>query len=115
MELLAVALIFFGETASIAAELIASRRFSSVGGSYLSHVSLWMFLLITVAGIMLVTGYMLGYAHLKNIWIIAALSIGSILVVEPIMAYLLFREMPTTGAAIGLVLGALGTLAALFL
>lgn len=115
MQFLAVALIFLGEAGSIAAELIASRGLAARGGSYLSFLSLGMYLLIAIAGIMLVTGYMLGYAHLKNIWIIAAISIGSILVIEPVMAYLLFREAPTLGAWIGLILGGVGTLAALFL
>ncbi len=114
MQFLALILIFFGEAFSIGAELVASRRLAA-GGSYFSTISLCMFLLVTLGGIMLVAGYMLGYAHLKNIWIIVAISIGSVLIVEPILAFLLFREVPTMGAALGLVFGILGTLASLFL
>jgi hypothetical protein len=109
----AILLVFFGEVFSIGAELIASKRFAAGVGSYLS-VFLPMFLLITVGGGLLVGGYMLGYTHLKNIWIITALSVGSILIVEPIMAFLMFQQLPTLGAGIGLCLGALGILAALF-
>jgi hypothetical protein len=58
---------------------------------------------------------MVGYAHLKNIWIVMAVSVGSIVVVEPLLAYMMFEHLPTTGAVIGLVLGVVGILAALFL
>lgn len=73
-----------------------------------------MFLLISVGGILLVCGYALGYTYLKNIWIIVAISVGAILV-EPILALLLFRDVPTAGSLIGLAFGALGTLAAIIL
>ncbi|WP_229169629.1 MULTISPECIES: hypothetical protein [Bradyrhizobium] len=74
-----------------------------------------MFLLISFGGILLVFGYALGYMHLKNIWIIVAISVGTILVVEPILTLLLFRDLPTAGSLIGLTLGALGAFAAIFL
>lgn len=108
----AVALIFFGEAFSIAAELHASRRALQDPGSFVTIFGP-MFLLITLGGALLVAGYMLGYLHMKNIWIIAAVSIGSIVVVEPILAWTLFHQIPTTGALIGLVLGVLGVLFAL--
>ena len=114
IKLTAVLLVFLGETLSILAELVASKRVAADSSNYLT-VFFWPFVLIVVGGAMLVAGYMLGYLHLKNIWIIAALSVGSILIVEPILAFVLFRQAPTLGAAIGLILGALGTLSALFL
>ena len=114
MKLVAVLLVFFGEAFSILAELAASKGVAANSSNYLS-IFFWASLLVVVGGAMLVGGYMLGYLHLKNIWIIAAISVGSILVVEPIVAFILFRQMPTLGATIGLILGALGTLSALFL
>ncbi|MGY8684386.1 hypothetical protein Q2941_42535 [Bradyrhizobium sp. UFLA05-153] len=62
-----------------------------------------MFLLIMLGGILLVSGYAIGYMHLKNIWIIVATSVGSIVVAEPILTFLLFREVPISGSLIGLV------------
>ncbi|TWB89463.1 hypothetical protein FBZ93_116182 [Bradyrhizobium macuxiense] len=112
-KLVAVGAIFVGETLSIIAELVASKQFGKAG-EYLTTL-LPMFLLITIGGTLLVCGYALGYMHLKNIWIIVAISVGAILVVEPILTFLLFREVPTTGSLIGLAFGALGTLAAIFL
>ncbi|MGY4315171.1 hypothetical protein [Bradyrhizobium sp. JR3.5] len=38
-----------------------------------------------------------------------------IVVVEPLLTVLLFRDLPTVGSLIGLALGGLGTLAAIFL
>jgi hypothetical protein len=112
--LIAILLIFVGEALSIGAELGASRRFAEHNDAYVL-IFLWMFPLIALGGALLVVGYMLGYSHLKNIWIIAAVSVSSIVVVEPLLAFLLFRQLPTFGAAIGFALGVLGTLAALFL
>jgi hypothetical protein len=106
----ALAAIFAGEGASIIAELLASKRYAEFGS-----IAWPMFVLITLGGVLLVFGYVLAYAHFKNIWIIAAVSIGSILVIEPALAYLLFRETPGLGAWIGLILGAIGTLAAVFI
>ncbi|HEV8666222.1 MAG TPA: hypothetical protein VN665_00025 [Candidatus Paceibacterota bacterium] len=112
-RLAAVLLVFFGEAFSIAAELVAAKRIG-MGGNY-PHIFILATIVVIFGGAMLIAGYMLGYLYLKNIWIIAAISVGSILIVEPIVAYALFRQMPTLGAGIGLVLGVLGTLAALFL
>lgn len=113
LKIVAVGAIFFGEALSIIAELIASRQFGKAGGHLTTLLP--MFLLISVGGILLVCGYALGYMYLKSIWIIVAISVGAILVVEPILALLLFRDVPTVGSLIGLVFGALGTLAAIIL
>ncbi|MDA9481427.1 hypothetical protein XI07_05290 [Bradyrhizobium sp. CCBAU 11445] len=113
LKIVAVAAIFLGEALTIFAELRASRQFGKSGGDL---AMLWpMFLLISLGGILLVFGYALGYMHLKNIWIIVAISVGAILVVEPILTLLLFGDVPTVGSLVGLMLGTLGTLTALFL
>lgn len=113
IKLTAVLLVFFGEAFSIGAELIASKRVAAQPGDYFS-IFLLMFVPIIIGGALLVGGYMLGYIYVKNIWIIAAVSVGSILIVEPLMILALFHEMPTAGALTGLILGAFGILFALF-
>ena len=70
---------------------------------------------MAAGGILLVVGYMLGYLYFKNVWIIVAVSLATLAIFEPALAYLLFRETPTTGALIGLVLGILGLLSALLI
>ncbi|UWU83286.1 hypothetical protein N2605_27735 [Bradyrhizobium yuanmingense] len=113
LKIVAVAAIFLGEALSILAELMASRQFGKTGGDL---AMLWpMFLLVSLGGILLIFGYALGYMYLKNIWIIVAISVGAILVVEPMLTVLLFRDVPTVGSLIGLLLGTFGALAALFL
>jgi hypothetical protein len=62
---------------------------------------------------MLIAGYVISYATFKNIWVVSAVSVTSILIVEPALSYLVFRELPGRGAIIGLTLGALGFLATL--
>ena len=109
-----ILLVFIGETLSMASELIASQLAAKYHANYPASF-FQMFILIALGGALLVAGYMIGYFHLRNIWIITAISIGSILIVEPLLALLLFRQLPTFGAAVGLTFGLLGTLAALFL
>jgi hypothetical protein len=111
--LTAIILIFAGEALSIGAELVASRQFAIHRGSFVPTF-IGMFLVIAFAGALLIAGYIIGYQHLKNIWIVATISVTSILIVEPILAFLLFQQFPTTGAGVGFLLGVLGTLAALF-
>lgn len=110
----AILLIFFGEAFSISAQLAASKRVAGgVAGTtlYLSG----MLFLGAIGGVLIVGGYILGYIHFKNIWIVTAISVGSIVVFEPVLAYILFKQVPTMGAAIGLVLGVLGIVSAVAL
>jgi hypothetical protein len=53
---------------------------------------------------------MYGYRSFRNIWIVSALSITSILIMEPLIGYLVFQQLPTRGALFGLLLGAAGFL-----
>ena len=110
----AITLIFIGEILSIGAELVGSKRAAAENASPLA-LFFSMFVVITIAGACLVGGYMLGYVALKNIWIVTAVSIGSILIVEPILAVLIFHQTPTVGATVGLALGFLGIIASLTL
>ena len=108
--LVAILLIFSGEALSIAAEFVASKRIEAASGVHYS-ILLEPVFLITVGGIFLIVGYALGYSTLRNIWIISVVSIGSILILEPTLALLMFKELPTYGAAVGLALGVIGLIA----
>lgn len=113
-RILAILLIFAGEVFSIGAQLLASKRV--VNGTEGAGVFLmWMLVLGAIGGVSIVAGYILGYLHFKNIWVVTAISIGSIVVFEPILALILFKQVPTMGAAIGIVLGVLGIISALTL
>ena len=103
---LAGAAIFFGEFFIIGAEMWAARRFESSASQF--HVFATAFGVSLVACFLLVFGYTYGYQVFKNIWIVTAISISGILVVEPIIAWLLFKEIPTMGAGAAFVLAAIG-------
>jgi hypothetical protein len=85
-----------------------------------SGVSFWMTIAHAApAGIvgtfLLITGYALGLKTYQNIWIVSAVSIGSLLIIEPIFNFLYIGDWPTLGAGIGFALGVLGILAAFLL
>jgi len=71
-------------------------------------------LLIALAGGFLIAGYMLGFNAFKNIWIVSVASITSILIVEPILAWTIFHQIPTIGTIIGFILGAIGLFLSIF-
>ena len=107
LKILMVALIFLGESFSIYAEMVMAKNYSNT--SFI-NIFLKMVVVIIIAGIFLIAGYMFGFKSFKNIWIVSVASITSILIMEPILAYTIFHQLPTKGALIGLILGALGFL-----
>lgn len=98
LKVIAIVLLVIGEALSIYAEMLSIK----------SNSFIKMFVLITVAGGLLIAGYMIGYKAFKNIWIVGAISITSILIVEPALAYLFFQQLPKTGALVGLIMGTIG-------
>jgi len=114
VKIAAVALIFFGEAFSILAQLMASKKIEP-GFAGQQGFLIWMFIAGAVGGVLLVAGYILGYSKFQNIWVVTAISIGSIVIFEPILAMLLFRQIPTFGSGVGLILGVLAIIAAVFL
>lgn len=110
-RLASIVLLLGGEAFSVYAEMIAARAHSLNSQTFLAIF--WRaFLQMAVAGALLIAGYMYGYRSFKNIWIVSALSITSILIMEPLIGYLVFQQLPTRGAALGLVFGALGFICA---
>jgi uncharacterized membrane protein len=89
--IIVIALIFIGEALAIYAEMIGARTHSLNSQPFIS-IFLKMFVVIAVAGGLLVAGYMLGLGTFKNIWIVSVISITSILIVEPILAYSLVKN-----------------------
>lgn len=104
--------LFVGEFLMIAAEVGAAKYFSI--SSRPSRV-FWIALFVAILSCLpLVYGYTYGYRHFKNIWIISAISISGILVLEPLVAWTLFREIPTLGAMIALGLAVIGIVVAIW-
>lgn len=112
-KILIILFVVMGEVLMISAEMMGARAFAINSNPFLK-VFLKMLLVMTVGGGFLVAGYMLGFNSFKNIWVISIASITAILIIEPLLAYSLFKQMPTKGAIIGFILGVLGFIAALF-
>jgi hypothetical protein len=109
-QIIVLLLIFLGEALSIYAEMLGAKN---ITGSFW-QVFFKMFIVITFGGALLIAGYMLGFNAFKNIWIVSAISIGTILIVEPILAYTIFQQLPTKGALVGFILGIAGIISATF-
>lgn len=110
-KFIAIGILFVGEALSVYAEMVAARSHSAPEQHFFT-IFIKGFIVIGLAGAFLIAGYMIGYKSFKNIWVVSALSITSILIMEPLIGYLIFHQLPTRGALIGLVLGAAGFLAA---
>jgi cellulose synthase/poly-beta-1,6-N-acetylglucosamine synthase-like glycosyltransferase len=113
-KILAVLLIFIAEAVTIYAEMLAARSKFFTSQSSL-QIFLKMFLISIVGGGFLILGYMFGINNFKNIWIVSVISITSILIIEPVLAYAIFHQLPTRGAALGFIFGILGFVLALFI
>ncbi len=70
-----------------------------------------LFLMVFVGCSFLLVGYSVGYGASKTIWTVTVSSIVAILVVEPVLAYFFFNQLPQKGAIVGLVLGVIGFIA----
>lgn len=111
--IIAVTLLIVGEILTIYAEL-AAAKLPDNGALALTGL-IRPSLLIAVAGVCLIVAYWMGYHVVGNIWVVTIASLTSILVLEPIVVFAMFHELPSRGAIIGFILGALGFIAALTL
>ena len=108
-KLIPIIFLFLGESLAIYSEVIAAKNINNFSATF------WkMSGVMALAGLLLIAGYMFGLKYLNNIWIVGVVSIASIIIMEPLITYLLFHELPSRGAFIGLILGILGLLSALF-
>jgi hypothetical protein len=109
-NLVPILAILVGESLAIYSEIIAAKNVDTFLSTFWKMIGL-----NAIAGVFLITGYMLGIKYLQNIWVVGAISIASIVIAEPFVAYLIFHELPTKGPIIGFALGILAILAALFI
>jgi len=110
LKIATILFLFFGEAFSVYSEMVAAKS-HHVAIESSSAIYVKACLVIALAGCLLIAGYMIGYKSYRNIWIVSAMSITSILIMEPLIGYLVFQQLPTRGALIGLILGALGFIA----
>lgn len=113
MKILALVLLFLGETLVIYAEELGAKVFRATG--HLGYTFIHTLAPLVVGSVFLVFAYMLGLKYFHNIWIVSAVSFGSILLVEPLFDFFYIGQAPTLGSGLGMIFGALGILSTLFL
>ncbi|MDD2657454.1 MAG: hypothetical protein PHD04_02195 [Candidatus Pacebacteria bacterium] len=107
--LFAFALLVVGEGINILAEMF-SAKLPSVS-SLLELKNLFLFGMVIIGCSFLLFGYAVGYQASKSIWTVTVASVVAILLVEPLLAYYFFHQLPEKGALVGIVLGAIGFIA----
>lgn len=105
----ALALMTFGEILTIYSEVYASK----LEGQPMENPLMFLkpILLISIAGTSLIFAYWLGYKATGNIWVVTVASLTLLLILEPIVIYVMLKELPERGALIGFLLGASGLIA----
>jgi hypothetical protein len=97
-KMTSIILMFLWEFLIIYAENYAAK-YSSISWS----VEQWVLIvtLVVVSGLMLVFAYKTWYQAFENIRVVVAISVGSIVIVEPLVSRYMFQEIPHIGALIG--------------
>lgn len=108
-----ILLLIIGESVYIVAELMIAELAKEQHFPYRSFATL--FGVTVISGLLILLGYYFGYRSFRNIWVVTALSIGSVLITEPTVSWLIFKELPTRGASIGIGFGLIGIICATFL
>ncbi|MGE8412724.1 MAG: hypothetical protein ACN6QY_10215 [Pseudomonas sp.] len=102
-----------GEFCAIYSEVVVARL--AHAGTTSGNELLVPVLIMCLGGLCLLAAYWLGYVAVGDIWIITVVSVTSLLILEPLVIWALFQQMPGRGALIGFCLGALGMLSAVLL
>lgn len=95
MKFIIILFIFLGEFIGIALEIILANKFRA--SENFPEILKWLIFLIpffVLSFVLLSIGYIYGYRHFQKIWIITIVSWSSIVLIEPILNYLILKELP---------------------
>jgi hypothetical protein len=112
-KLTAVLLILAGEALSIYAEIKTATVYGLEAPS-IGKLAFGLVGCIAVGGVMLLGGYVLGLRAFKSIWIVGTISVASIVVAEPVLAYGVAGQTPTRSALWGFLLSLVALLISTF-
>lgn len=107
-KLATLTLIIVGESLSIYSQVqtaalpVKDRRWF--------HTSRGLLLLWAVAGLFLISGYSFGVKAFGGVWPVTAVSVTSILIVEPLLLLALISHKPSRNEMGGFICGAIGLL-----
>ncbi len=104
-------LIIAGEACIIGSEVIAAKYAETHPGFFIPYLSIGIAFL---GAVLLIASYIIGIRFFKDIWTVTVISVAAIIIFEPIMNYAIFKELPSAGGTIGMILATLGLIAALF-
>lgn len=107
--LLAFALLVIGESLNIFAEMFSAKL--PGWQSLFEYKNLFLFVMVIAGCSFLLFGYAVGYGASKSIWTVTVASVVAILLVEPILSWIFFHQLPEKGALVGVILGAIGFIA----
>ncbi len=114
MKQLPLIALVLGEILIIIAEL-SGARIKEHSVSVSTENWIWLIIVGIISSVLLIYGYVEGTHNYGNIWFVMAVSICSILVIEPVLALILFRHTITLGTGIGLSLGFVGLIITLIM
>lgn len=107
-KILVFLLIFVGEFLVIYAEISMSEIVSKNTYRDKRYVLLYYIFLIIFAGCILLIGFMLGIQYYHSIWVVNVISTTLVLIIEPLVAYSIFKSLPSKNTTTGLGFGIVG-------
>ncbi|MBJ7553463.1 hypothetical protein [Marinomonas spartinae] len=115
MAVFSFAFLFLGELLVIYSELAVSHKFQTENSQHRLLFMLAMILLMAAAGSLLLLGFMVGIEEYKSIWVVNVISTSLVIIIEPIIAYGIYRYAPDSATKKSLVFAVLGLLSAMLL
>ena len=101
LKVAAILLMLLGEAMCIYAEMLVAKA-----GSIW-----WPFFWITLAGVPLLIAYSIGYkAFGSTMWPVMVVSMAAVLISEPTLIWMMFKDLPSKQTLIGMVFGVAGML-----
>lgn len=95
MKFWVLAAIVIGEFLFIFFEIFFASKFKDAGStSQIVTYLLWAAPVAAIFSGLILWGYIYGYRTFEKIWIITIISWSAILVIEPLLNYFIFKELP---------------------
>lgn len=112
LKILVILLIFIGESFYLYAEVFSAVNASKKVFQFKDYI-LSVFIALVGAIIFLGAIY-IGFFSLGNIWILGAISISAIVIVQPLLAYFIFDYLPKGFALVSMILAITALIFSLF-
>lgn len=105
MKFIILLAIFIGEFLFIFFEIYLAGKFRTGGNT--ADITKTILLVVpwaVIFSLLILWGYIYGYKYFEKIWIITIISWSSILIIEPVLNYLIFKELPVGNTLVASVL-----------